>query len=104
MPKGQPPSAKMDARRDAFDAEFRRLTGGNIRTLPVNLRDEPPVNPPALDLMNRAANKLARTRQAQMQRQNRPAADAAMSVVDQIDTARENEAMRAGRARRRMSQ
>lgn len=95
MPKGQPPSKRMDARRSRINAEVDEMSGANLPRA-TYASDDP--------LPRRAAgaaiNALSDARAKQMRNQAGPRLADAEARLDKISTNRENEAQRSSRAQR----
>lgn len=99
MPKGQPPSERMQARRDAYGAEFLRLTRKDNPPNPTNSIGEPRINNDVTNRLNMMMNDIAEAIQV---RKNAGALAELSAKADKIDTNRENEAQRSTRARIKM--
>jgi hypothetical protein len=95
MPKGQSPKSRMDARRSRLNAEVDEMSGRNLPRATYSSDDSLPRR-----AAGAAINALSDARGKQMRRQAGSRLTDAEAQLDKIDTGRENEAQRSGRAQR----
>lgn len=95
MPKAQPPSKRMDARRSRINSEVDEMSGRNLPRATYSQDDLLPKR-----AAGAAINALSDMRAKQMRKQAGSRLTDAEVKLNKIDISRENEAERSGRAQR----